>query len=221
MSELGYEQTFPKHLLPTGGPDGETFLGRVIRQTRLIPGALPPVVYVNEENRDHVLNHPDISGDTKICESKYANSFEPMIDGLIASKRRVVGCAGDYYASVEWEELFNFHDRSKYPVTFVAGYTVPVEKGLSYTVAEDGRVISFQRPELSSGKEMINVGIYVFDPEPRALAVLQHCKKAKEEQIAQSLVDEELLGLFVLPTMPFNVNTKATYELLLKHTSEQ
>lgn len=218
MNELGYASSYPKHLLPTGGPQGETFLGRVIRQTLQIPNARPPIVYVNEENRQHIQNHPDVQPAPQLCTQSYGNWLEPMIDSLAATKQRVVGCAGDFYASINWLDLLGFHDDSKYPVTFVAGLTVPVERGLVYTVAEDSKVISFKRSDMTSANEMINVGIYVFDPEPRALSVLQHAKQAKEEQIAQALVDEELLGLYVLPTMPFNVNTKETYQMLLEHT---
>ena len=219
MSELGYDPSFPKHLLPTGGPNGETFLGKVIRQTRCIPGALPPIVYVNEENAPHIQNHPDIQPAPQLCAQPYSNSFEPMIDAVSRTKQRVIGCAGDFYASIDWRDLLGFHDDSKYPITFVAGLTVPVERGLAYTIAEDSRVISFERSNMTTANEMINVGIYVFDPEPRALSVLHHVKHAKEEQIAQALVDDELLGLYTLPTMPFNVNTKETYRMLLEHTA--
>lgn len=219
MTELGYADTFPKHLLPTGGTDKETFLGRVVRQVSVVPNALPPVVWVNESNLEHIRLHPDIPSYAQITPGNHANFFVPMIEDLATNSKRVIGCAGDFYAEVDWGDLLTFHESTPYPVTFVAGNTIPVEKGLVYTVEADGKVAGFERSDKTEGHEMINVGVYVFDPDERIVNALQSVLQGKEEHIAQALVDHGLLGLYILPTMPFNVNTPETYRALLEHHS--
>lgn len=226
----GLPDNYPKMLLPTGEPDDRTLLGRIIRQAQDTIDDSRVTVHTTCENGAHISAHKDIAPllareRASIQYGVFQNSFHPFIPKVMKERGRVIGASGDFYADLDWEELLAAHDSSDYPVTFLVGRTVVVEEGAAFTVEDDGRISNFWRPPKSEGNELINVGVYVFEPTKPVLSALADLvspsEVAKEEVIVNRLIDSGLLGAYVLPSTPFNVNTPETYAALLEHTATQ
>ena len=224
MDDKGYEQSYPKHLLPTGKPNGETILGRIVRQAMSAPTDAPPIIHANEQNAPSIEGHPDIDPSAEVKVGNYPNCLLPILANLTQTRKRTFGCAGDFYADFSWDDMVTSHDAQPYPITFMVGRTVEVDRGLTFDVSENGKIERMKRVERSNSDDLINIGVYMFDPREtvmdalEALATKRQLDKASS--IANHLIGEGLVGAYILPSTPYNVNTGETYAALLEHTNK-
>lgn len=226
MCAAGYEASFPKHLLPTGGPEGETLLGRIIRQALAAPIDGVVVVHTNVDNSDHIKHHPDIDPSAQIViDRQQGNSLGAYMQALSETQSRAMGSAGDFYADYSWQDILDHHESNPWPITFVAGQSIPVDGGAAFDVDDRGRIERLRRSDRTAESDLINTGIYVFDPaEPVLTAVedaLRAAQKDAEDSFVHRIIDEQLVGAYVLDAPSFNVNTDETYAALLQHTAQK
>lgn len=220
----------PKHLLRTGNPEGETLLGRVIQQALGASTVDLPVVYANPENAGMFAKHPHVRPFAEVRVKDFGetfknNSFSAYIDNLLLTGRRTLGCAGDYYTETTWTDFVAAHDESPYPVTFLVAEALTDEGGAVFDLAEDGKIERFIRKEVVSKGELINIGMYVFDPHELVLRSIeglvqeyrQNKANLREDIVAYNLISASLVGAVVVSDS-FNINTLNTYEALLEHT---
>jgi hypothetical protein len=228
ITELGFPENYPKLLLPTGNPNDETLLGRIIRQSLDAPIDGSITVHTSDTNMPHIVKHPDIEPlldehTVKLETMEYGNGFLAFIPKLVESKIRVIGSSADYYADFRWGSILDQHESNPFPVSFVAGQTAPVEGGLVFDVEDSGKVNGFHRPDRTKATDLINVGVYIFEPSKAVLGALNGLVGrdfiAKEEIIVRQLTEKGLLGLIPLESTPYNVNTPETYQNLLNHTA--
>ena len=223
IQQLGYPVGYPKHLLPTGAADGETFLGRIIRQALPIASPQPITVHVNQENQPHIAAHSDIPRRVRYDTRQYNHSLDMFFEQLLVSGERVVGCAGDYYAAEDLTALIAHHDASKFPVTALAGYSVAVDSGISYGVNNDNKVTTMQRADRTKSSDPLNIGAYIFEPDPIVMRVIHTYRPTAsraptDDRIFEAFVRHGLLGAYVTNGPTYNVNTPHTYEAVLQHT---
>lgn len=228
MLRVGHEAHFPKHLLPTGNPGGETLLGRIIRQSFRAPTAGNIIVHANHDNGPLVMAHPDIDSRAVIDIDEPISPFSNFMNALVTKQQRVLGSAGDFYADFSWADVLEHHDSNPFPVTLVVGQCLEVDEGAVFDIDDSGRIDRFHRPERTSEGDFINIGIYVFDPAQvvfsslEKVGVMQGSTSAKPELIVEGLIEDGLLGAYVLPpNTSFNINTPETYSALLAHTASQ
>ena len=221
MTDANIEQSYPKHLLPTGNGE-ETLLGRIVRQSLEAPVLGAPVIYANEENRWAIAGHPDVDRRAHVVVSPHEHSFSPFVDSLRQTRQRILGSAGDFYADFDWADVLDHHESGDYPVTFVAARSVAVEKGAVFDIDDSGEIIAFRRSPRTEESDFINIGVYVFDPEKSVLRIVSEIEAArglpsKEEALVEELIAKRLLGAYVIEGA-FNINTVETYDALLRHT---
>lgn len=228
IEALGHGENFPKHLLPTGAPDGETLLGRIIRQSRAIPTIDGTFVHTSRENKKYmaacVEANPD--HDVKLVASNNTsdNFFVPFIEELLHRRQRLVAGSGDHYMgdSFDWRELLTSHDDHGYPITFLSARSIPVPRGAVFTVQSD-QITSFNRPPLTTAEDYINIGLYVFDPTEEVLAIGRQVLAARSsfdaDRTAELLISEGLVGAYTTHATAYNVNNQETYNALLRHTT--
>ncbi len=230
ISGLGYPEGFPKFLLPTGGPNGETLLGKVLRQAIDAPIAHEIILHTSPENNSFIRAESDVSDDIDDHDVRTVfdlpgNSFRPFLPKLVESETTVLGSSADFYANFAWNDVINDHYTRKYPITFVVGEMIEVDKGAVFNVADDGKITDFARVDRTNSGDLVNVGIYIFEPDKAVLRTLEGLvserQLAKEEEIVTKLVAAGLMGAHVLETMPYNVNSEETYQALLAHTSSK
>lgn len=222
MDGMGYDERYPKHLLPTGGPHGETVLGRIVRQSLGAPTDGPVVIHANRHNAPSIFKHPDIDRSVSVRVGDYPNFLMPFLTNLLEFRKRTLGCAGDFYADFSWDEVIASHEDGQYPVTFMAGRTVAIDHGLTFDVSDAGKIERMKRAERTSSEDLVNIGVYVFDPQEPVLGALESLIKSRQaasaSTIANRLISEGLVGAYVVPGTPYNVNTGETYAALLEHT---
>ncbi len=222
MDDIGYEQSYPKHLLTTGGPNGETLLGRIVRQAIAAPTDVPPIIHANEQNAPSIEGHPDIDPSAEVKVGNYPNFLLPILAKLVHSRKRTLGCAGDFYADFSWDEVVASHDAQPYPITFMVGRTVEVDGGLTFDVSENGKIERMKRVARTNSGDLVNIGVYMFDPRETVMDALEALTAKRQldkaSSIANHLIGEGLVGAYILPGTPYNVNTGETYAALLEHT---
>ncbi len=221
MVEVGHEPDFPKHLLPTGGPEGETLLGRIVRQSFGAPMVDSVVIHANDNNAGYFVSHPDVDTRADVITGNYGRSLDPFFGQLVEAEERVLGCAGDFYADFSWQELLSWHDAHSFAVSFVVGHSAALDGGAIFDVAENGKIERLRRAKPNQ-HELINVGIYVIDPTELVIgAATRHMENTgmTDETIVNELIDLGVAGAYLLEGTPYNVNTASTYQALLDHTS--
>lgn len=228
MLEMGFSPDLPKHLLPTGGPDGETLLGRIVQQALEAPTTEPITLYANSTNREIFEAHPQVGPYVHTVVEHFDNSLGPFYNNTLSKKERTLGCAGDFYADFTWDELLDEHESASFPVTFMVGHSVEIERGAVFEVEDDGKITGLRREGRSDASALINVGVYVFDPQRDVMNIIASLirqatsrnERLAEDVVVNALIEAGLAGAYVLPKMPFNVNTGQTYQALLKHVAQ-
>lgn len=222
MDGLGYEQGYPKHLLPTGGPNGETILGRIVRQALEAPTNGPPTIHANQQNAPFIEKHPDIHPSAQVSVGNYSNFLLPFLKNLSQSRNRTLACAGDFYADFAWASMVARHDSQPYPITFMVGRTIQVDGGSIFDISEDGQIQRMEKVERTRSGDLVNIGAYILDPQETVMDALEALasqrKLDKARDIANYFIHEGLVGAYILPSTPYNVNTGETYAALLDHT---
>lgn len=223
LIELGLEPTYPKLLLPTGGPNGETLAGRIVRQSLTAPIEGPTVLHANVDTYATIEAHPDIDTRAHVTTVEHGNTFRPFVNKLLEHEVRVHGSHADYYADFSWSDFLDAHESNPYPVTFAVARSVPIERGAVFTVDDLDRITGFTRTEQTDGTELLNMGAYIFDPDKAVIRALQDTIKdgrmASEEVIVKTLIARQLAGAYIMPNTFFNINIPPTYDALLAHTS--
>ena len=228
IDSLGFEPFYPKHLLPTGNPLGETILGRILRQA--LPSTDRQVVHAHSENLSTIRSHSDIPSQAEVVLAPPDNAFGPFIRPLIAHRGRILGASGDHYVDASpWLGLLDHHDSGPFPVTFAVARVQPVESGLVYEIEDNGRISDFYRDRRTHEQNPVNVGVYVFEDSEvvlnslAKLGITEHTSlplRPSPEEIARQLVNDGLVGAYELPPFTaFNVNDAETYATLLGHTA--
>jgi NDP-sugar pyrophosphorylase family protein len=229
IEALGHGENFPKHLLPTGAPGGETLLGRIIRQSRVVPTTDGTYVYTNRENKSYIQNRIETAPDHDVSfiasDNTIDNFFIPFMQELLIRRHRLVAGSGDHYMddSFDWRDLVANHNAHDYPITFLSARSIPVSRGAVFTVQSD-QITSFDRPPLTTPEDRINIGLYVFDPTKEVLAIGRRILEARSafdaDDTAGLLISEGLVGTYTPDSVAYNVNNPETYDALLRHTAQ-
>jgi len=224
-SELGLPEDYPKHLLATGGPNGETLLGRIIRQSSIEP--LPkPIVNVSETTMHHIEEHPDVSGVVFDTE-KFRFSLDPLYYQLRRTGARVIGCAGDFYSDFNWKTFLDHHQASGAAMSLLVNQTTDPVKAAVFGVNPETHIITgLDRPESSREYDYTNIGAYIIDPTDDVLKVLDSFLPPKpndtsgntNDTIFRQFINRKLAGAVLVEGAHFNINTPDEYLALRQHT---
>lgn len=221
--ELGLPDDYPKLLLPTGGPDNETLLGRIIRQATIDDQL--PILSVTETNMRHMLAHPDIPAVEYTTEIPKP-SLSAMYYRLRRTGERVLSCAGDFYSDFSWEEFISHHDESGAAMTLlVHRSTQPVEAAVFDIDPTNNQIVDLRRPPYSAVGDYTNIGAYVIDPVDEIHDVLDEYLPVNPQEVLETdaiflqIMRRGLAGCMIVEGANFNVNTPSEYQALLRHTA--
>lgn len=223
MNEMNLPPDYPKHLLPTGGPDGETLLGRIVRQARTISGLGRLTLYANSANLEHIKSHPSIPNDINIVESSFGGPLGPLLPSLINGKELTIITSGDYYISADFDDIMQFHNNHALPVTYVAGKSPPTPRCAVLDIDNHVVVGWHRHGEANTDEEpTANVGIYIFSPEHIVLDALSDVERIHDpEPVTDALIARRLVAGYQIKDYIFNVNNPVIYEKLLELTQQE
>jgi len=223
--DLSLPSDFPKHLLPTGGPNGETLLGRIIRQASIDPISKPPIINVTETNRQHMRVHPDIANVVYDTE-QFKFSLDPIYYRLRRMGGRVLGCAGDFYSDFSWDTFIKQHEANGSAMSVLVNKAAgPVEAAVFDVDPLTNRVTGLKRPKCSGERDYTNVGAYVIDPTDELIDILERFLPANPRETHDTdtvfieIMNAGLVGSVLLAGAHFNINTPKEFEALQAHTS--
>ncbi len=156
---------YPKHLLPTGGPNGETLLGRIVQLANEAPLKEPPIVYVRPENMHYFEDAHDL-GPLVMDTEKFSHAVDPIYHRVRRTGARVLGCAGDFFSDgFSWQEMIERHEEGGAAMSlFVERSPQPVNALVLDVDDESRRIRGSRRPSVSGEGEYTNVGAYIIDP---------------------------------------------------------
>lgn len=225
MNDRGFPGDYPKHLLPTGGPGGETLLGRILRQASALPNSQLPIVYVTETSLAYMQAHPDI-GPAKYRTEKFGFSMDPIYYQLRRTGSRVLGCAGDFYSDFSWSSFLAEHEQSNQPVSVLAGNACGSEDAAIFEISNQGVVTGFSRPTISGPDDYRNIGAYIIDYDSKVSAVMDELLPENPalapdgDAVFCRMVSLGLVGAVTsVGTQHYNINVAAEYEIMLSSLS--
>lgn len=205
----------PKHLLPIPGREnslleeilfqGETFFDHIR-------------VWSNEYNiLDFAGLVPNHHTTQFTVDRKMSGPLGPVIRYLLGRKQRAFGCAGDYYCEFLWQDMVAFHESHKQPVTILTARSAPFPNAATFTRQAEGKIDSWVRKDQSTEDDLVNVGCYIFDPDPALMRILRELERHKEDPTFDALIEHGMLAGYVPECPGFNVNTEETYGSLRKY----
>lgn len=220
METMGFPAEFPKHLLPTG--DGETLLGRIVRQATEIGH---PEIYANYDNVQAIgeqLNRLNPEQDVTLSIAWNCNGpLGPLVHAINRSKQQTLSCAGDFWADFSWGDFRAFHDSQPTPVSILVGPSVPTREGAVFRVEDNGVVASWERTGQTTGEDLINIGAYIVDPEKLVLQKLNALTHHKEDPFNTTMIEAGLMSAYVLYSRAYNVNNPEVYAELVQANKQQ
>lgn len=222
--ELGLPPDYPKHLLPTGDPSGETLIGRIIRQAEQVPSPELPVVNAREVGVRYMQAHPDISA-VEFDLEHFRFSMDPIYYRLRRTGKRVLGCAGDFYSEFSWADLITQHEASGAAMSLLVNKTSgPVEAAVFDVDPLTNRITGLRRPAQSMAGDYTNVGAYIMDPTDEVFKILDaHLPDDPadayiDDTIFSYLLRAGLAGAVHLEGKHANINTPNEYLDLQAYT---
>lgn len=221
---LGMPGDYPKHLLPTGAPDDETLIGRIIRQASTDGFAEAPVINTTPTTMEYMMRHSDV-GEVTYDTERFVFSMDPLYYRLRRTGRRVLGCAGDFYSDFEWSDFVEKHEKSGAAMSLLVNRTTtPVMAAVFDIDSQSGRVVGLRRPDRSPEGAVTNVGAYVIDANQDVLDVMdrylpRHPQDAHaDDTVFSHLMEAGLVGAIEIGQNHYNINTAQEYEALCSFT---
>jgi NDP-sugar pyrophosphorylase family protein len=216
MAEMGYQPDYPKHLLPTGNPNDETLLGRIVSQALALPEVSDLTIHTSEGSKDYVDSHPDIDTKAKVVARTYEGTLGPILQPYLEEKKPVISASGDFYLRSDWGQILGFHESHNSPITYVAGNSYPTMNAAVFRT-NGTRMAEWERIDgLSEEGDLVNVGLYLFKPHPGVHEIFTAAGSEHHEHILGSLISEKLIEVYVLEERIYNVNNPAIYAHLLR-----
>lgn len=213
MNGLGFPLEMPKSLLPTG--QGETLLGRIIRQASVVGHVL---LYVNYDHARMIGESSDIPNDISLLINRNIyGPLGPIYLDLFRTRKRCMMAAGDFWANLDWTKFLEFHDSHNMPISIVVGRSSPTNDGAKFIINGDFRVKSWERVPETTEHDLINIGAYIIDPTNEVIEKLQglDITDHKEDSFNNAMIPEGLMAAYVLEEPSFNVNNIDVYNAML------
>lgn len=205
----------PKHLLPLPGSDN-TLLEEILFQGEEFFDQVH--VWANEQNIvDFAGLVPKHQTTQFTVDSKMSGPLGPVIRYLLGRKQRAFGCAGDFFCKFSWKDMLTFHESHSFPATILTAKSAPFPNAATFTRLDNGKIHSWVRKDQSTDEDLVNVGCYIFDPDPSLMVILKQLERHKEDPTFDALIEHGMLAGYVPDCKGFNVNTEETYASLWKY----
>jgi NDP-sugar pyrophosphorylase family protein len=223
MAERGLFD-LPKHLLPTGEPNGNTLLRRNVARALRVG----PAVTVLSNQQNHALIERSVAGlNVAVCDRGGSSSLGPFsFTNLLEPGETGYSVAGDVFIDeLDWEGFVEAHRQSERPITFLVGQAAVQPTAAVFEVSDEGAITNFRRADAPQDQAYRNIGVYAFDMTPPVVEILhEHSVSGTtdlQDKTATALIAESFVGAHLHRGDFFNINTIADYDELLLYTAAQ
>lgn len=222
MSEAGY-QDIPKHLLPTGEPNGMSLIRR--NTSVALSSGLPVTALVNPDNMqaiDDELKGMDV--DLSICHARHPYGQFSFTENQTIGETRYSVAGDAYIEAFHWPDFMNAHeaDTEKRPVSFLVGKTSVKKEAALFELDDSLGIKSFRRSERPQNDVFRNIGVYAVTLTPEVKEILDSFSGAETisiDLIVKELVTNGLAKAKIHEGTFFNINHFSDYEEMIKHNS--
>lgn len=143
----------------------------------------------------------------------------PTVRELHRRKKRIYGCAGDYYCDFSWYDFEKFHDSHDLPVSILISKSVPAPKGAKFNLNKT-HVKSWERVKMTKKTDLINIGVYIIDPSEDILKETKKMTWHKEDVFFDKLIQKKLLAAYNPGGIGFNINTPVIFKSLCQSLNQ-
>lgn len=137
----------------------------------------------------------------------------PICRELLKTKKRVYGCAGDFFCQFSWKEFDKFHNSHTKPISILIAPSFSMSDGASFTLEKD-IIVSWKRVKRTKNFDLINIGAYIIDPYPQVIKIISTIEYYKEDIFFDLFVPYRLVCGYNPNKIGFNINTPETYKKL-------
>ena len=208
---LKYFNNRPKHLLPL--PTGKTILEEIVEKSLKYFSKI--IISSNEKNKRFFQ---------KIFKRKKIVSIEidkfltgplgPICRELLKTRKRVYGCAGDFFCDFYWEEFEKFHNVHRKPISVLVAPSPSMPEGAKF-ILKGSLIVAWRRVKRTNDFDLINIGAYIIDPVSEVLKAISKIEYHKEDVFYDLFVPKGLVCGYNPGVLGFNINRVSTYKKLL------
>jgi len=203
----------PKALLPLPGT-GLTLISKIVSDAENTFEQI--IVHTTPLTHSALVDH--LSSKTKKVEyrcSEPASFLSPLLAEMNTSDRAFI-CSCDFYSSVTWNDLIDFHESHNFDVSCVATNSAPSIRGTT-VLTKDKRVVGWQSNCRVSASDYVNLGMYVFELSDEVSVLLRKLLPVLDEKVEPELIKKKLLACLSKNIIGFNVNYCSSYEKLISY----
>lgn len=222
IEEMGYGDR-PKHLLPTGEPNGVTLVERNLQLARAATDQV--YVHVNAANKRLIQDAVAIEPGELVVVDPDESPLGPFtFTDIMGPDQTGASVAGDVFIDgLSWEHVIKEHLANPHPVSFlVAKQTAPPGSATFGIDHETGQIKKFERSQ-ETQKTLRNVGLYIFTLCPPVIELLEAYTAmpgaGHEDAFATELVAAGLVRAQMHHGAFFNINGMADYIHLRDYTA--
>jgi phosphohistidine swiveling domain-containing protein/molybdopterin-guanine dinucleotide biosynthesis protein A len=153
-------------------------------------------------------------------DTKMIGPLFPIFEKLLNSKKRTFGICGDVCSLFKWQDMEEFHSKHDNPVSILVSESFPAKKAATFALDKNGTVLNFLRKEMSTEKDIINIGGYILDPNHALLndiiKELIATGNCKEDIFFKMCAQNRILSAYHTNKFSCNVNSPTTYLKLIQ-----
>ncbi len=205
-----YFNGIPKHLLPL--PNKKTIIEEIIDNAKNFFDEI--VISVNHETYPIFRKKlGDLEKITIEIDTHLTGPLGPICRELLKTKKRIYGCAGDFFCNFSWKEFEDFHNSHKKPISILVAPSLSIADGACFTL-KDKIITSWKRVEETADFDIINIGAYIIDPHPLVVKKVSKIKYHKEDIFFNVFIPTKSVCGYNPNIIGFNINTPETYKKL-------
>lgn len=212
-----YFPNLPKHLLPL--PTGKTIIEEIIENAKDYFDKI--VLSASRKNYQKFKNFSNDVSKIYIEIDEFLNGpLGPFLRELLKTKKRCYGCAGDFYCKFSWKDFEKFHETHKKPISILVAPSISMNDGARFVI-KNGIIVSWKRVKRTKNFDLINIGAYIIDPDPRVIKLIKKMCYYKEDLFFDLFIPEKMIAGYNPSIMGYNVNTPETYKKLCSFLENQ
>jgi len=204
----------PKHLLEL--PNGDTILSYIISNAEKFFDKIG--VYASDKNFSQISTVKHGGKSNLLIDKHMTGPLGPMVRSFNEMKEgsTVYACAGDFFNLFDWDDFEKFHRSHEFPVSILIAKSIAVKNGARFNLKNE-QIVGWERPDLTSDSDLINMGAYIVDNTPDVKKVIDNLDRHKEGAFFNKLIKNNLLAGYDSGNIGYNINREEVYQHLINN----
>lgn len=205
----------PKHLLPIYCHNHETtIIEKIVDDAK---EHFDKIIISSNSKNTHIFRRTfkDFKKIVIEVDKFLTGPLGPICRKLLRSRKRSYGCAGDFFCEFSWKDFEKFHNSHDKPISILIASSFSMPDGAHFILDDRNIIVSWKRAKRTKDFDLINIGAYIIDPDPKVIKMVLDIAHHKEDVFFDLFVPKRLICGYNPGKMGFNINTFETYKKLL------